>query len=112
MAARRSSSALSDFQAQQPRICGALLPTLAGPRRFSFLLPAETRSKALVATCQALVGFCCWSLGFQDRQWVDVKDFEYDAEHTSLAKSGPHTSGEPSWEWPGPLGASGECGSF
>ena len=31
---------------------------------------------------------------------MDVKDFEYDAEHAALAKSGPHTSGEALFMWP------------
>ena len=44
-------------------------------------------------TCQVLVGSCCWSLGFQERKRVDVKDFEYDAEHTALAKSNTQTPG-------------------
>ena len=57
--------------------------------RFSFLLPKDKRQDALVATSKALVGGCLWSLGFQKRTWKRAEGFEYDAEHTALAKASP-----------------------
>ena len=59
--------------------------------RFSFLLPEARRQTALVSTCKALVGGCLWSLGFQKRTWRQSEGFQYDAEHTALAKDNPRT---------------------